>query len=321
MHLFDHGLGRFAGKDLLQHVCRRSLRQSAVLAALHVEALDFCLRCPCLVHQECSILFLLKQKHALEHAINVNFQKPIPLVDCATELVADLDGRLIVYTTRVDHDTVRIAVNHVERHAFGQLAGGRQDFSAFEGRECCERSCVEPRVLIAKTAIHTVSRELERLLLDVPLQLFQRWSVLVFHECLDLPPPIHKRRNEVRQYTLGHIRRRHIRDIVAVLVGMALDSRKVNVVFLNDAGVQRVEVHHQDVLVPESPLRLKDKTAFELFLLSAPFFLLRCLLVPHRLLVGAYVLFLVELMQQNVLVALCTAAVQCAGPGVAGQVR
>ena len=297
VNALDHRFGGVAGEDLFEHVGGGLFRERAVFAPLHVETLDLGARVAALVHQQRRVLFLLEEEHALKDAVNVDLQQAVSLIDRSAELVAELDGRIVVHAPRIDHDTVRVAVNHVEGHALGELARRRQNFSALERRERREWPGIEPRVFVAQAPIHTVRREFERLLLDIPLELLEGRRVLVLHERLDLPAAIHERGNQVRQHTLRHVRRRRGRHIVAV----ALDRRKVNVELLDNAGIQRIKVHHQDVLVPQPTLGLKDETSLELFLL-----------VTRRLalLVGAEVLFLVELVQQDVFVALGAATVQ-----------
>ncbi|KAI3483166.1 hypothetical protein L1887_53946 [Cichorium endivia] len=123
-------------------------------------------------------------------------------------------------------------------------------------------------------------------------------------------------------------------------VGRTLDRGKVNVELLDDGRIQRVEVHDEDVLVPQPTLGLEHQTALELVLLAAGrrscarargailglglglelSHLLDLLLLPRRDLVRADVLLPVEVVQQNVLVALGTAAVERLVPAVARQV-
>ena len=92
------------------------------------------------------------------------------------------------------------------------------------------------------------------------------------------------------------------------LLDNGLNSRKVNVVLLDDTWIQRVEVHHQNELIPKTTLRLEDETSLVLVLLAfglfAPFpvFLIQlslgeslCLLSP--LLVWTDVLQAMELVE------------------------
>ena len=110
-----------------------------------------------------------------------------------------------------------------------------------------------------------------------------------------------------------------------ILLSRDRDSRKVDVVLLNDRRVEGVEVHDEDKLVPEAALRLKDEAALELVALAGrrrrgPVAVLGLGLEDGRLvlagkLVGADVLEPVELVQENILVALSTSAVERPIPG------
>ena len=89
---------------------------------------------------------------------------------------------------------------YVEVHGPGKLGGVRQDLTTLP---CCqggERSRVESRVLEAQASVHTVGRELERLLLDVVLEVSRGVQRTVFHERFDLSTPVHERCDETWEY-------------------------------------------------------------------------------------------------------------------------
>jgi hypothetical protein len=111
-----------------------------------------------------------------------------------------------------------------------------------------------------------------------------------------------------------------------------LDSCKVNIVFLDNAGVQRVEVHNKDNLVVKLSLRFEHKATFVFILLvlvltlsafsGAIFKRDICLMHFFRVLLGRNsglfppelvrddIFELVELMQKDVLVSFCSATVE-----------
>jgi hypothetical protein len=85
-------------------------------------------------------------------------------------------------------------------------------------------------------------------------------------------------------------------------------SGEVDVILLDNARIQRIEVHHEDILVPEPSLRLKDETTlvlvpFTLVDSSAIFTILIWFVLDYgdrllsELLVGANILETMEFMQ------------------------
>ena len=60
---------------------------------------------------------------------------------------------------------------YIKLHALGELSGVRQDLTTLERRQGRKWSGVESRVLKPETSIHTVGRQLQRHLLDIPLQI------------------------------------------------------------------------------------------------------------------------------------------------------
>lgn len=49
-----------------------------------------------------------------------------------------------------------------------------------------------------------------------------------------------------------------------LLLNLAIHSRKVDIIFLNNAWVERIEIHDEDKLIPKTTLRLKHKTTLVL---------------------------------------------------------
>lgn len=130
--------------------------------------------------------------------------------------------------------------------------------------------------------------------------------------------PRHSARSSVLRITQG--------DIVTYFVlsvWNSLHRRKVDVVLLDDTGIQRVEIHDQDVFVPQASFRLEDQTT--LILISLGFGGLVALLESvgiirvgfafHGILlsvrfVRADVLQSMELVKQNVFVPFSASAVE-----------
>lgn len=52
-----------------------------------------------------------------------------------------------------------------------------------------------------------------------------------------------------------------VQSTTHLLILLALDGREVDIVFLDDTRVQRVEVHDHDVRVPQTTLWFEDKTS------------------------------------------------------------
>lgn len=59
---------------------------------------------------------------------------------------------------------------YVELHALRELASMREDLTTLERREGSERAGVESRILEAQAPVHTVGRQLQGHLFNVPLQ-------------------------------------------------------------------------------------------------------------------------------------------------------
>ena len=53
-------------------------------------------------------------------------------------------------------------------------------------------------------------------------------------------------------------------DHTHLFLSASFHSRKIDIVLLNDTWVERVEVHHEDVRIPQTPLGLKDETTLVL---------------------------------------------------------
>ena len=99
------------------------------------------------------------------------------------------------------------------------------------------------------------------------------------------------------------------------------NSCEVNIVLLNDRGVQRIEVHDQNVFVPQTTFRFENQTTFVLVFLvfagdcngSIPLFHLSLHygggLLPKGL-VRRNILQSVEFVQQNIFVSLSTTSIQ-----------
>lgn len=111
-----------------------------------------------------------------------------------------------------------------------------------------------------------------------------------------------------------------------------MDSCEVNIVFLDNAGIQRVEVHNKDKFVVKLSLRFEHKATLVLIpvilvlvlgALSGTVFRLDiCLMSFFRVLLGRYsglfspglvrdhIFELVKLMEKNVLVPFCSPTVE-----------
>ena len=90
VYALDDDLRRLARQDLIQHVLRHRLGQRAVLAALHVEALDLRRGPEAVLDLDRRILFLLQQQQPLEDAVEVNFEKLVAIIDGLFQLCRDL---------------------------------------------------------------------------------------------------------------------------------------------------------------------------------------------------------------------------------------
>ena len=94
----------------------------------------------------------------------------------------------------------------------------RQNLTTLECRQSSERSSVEPRVLEAETAVHTVRGELQSHLLDVPLEKLSLCGFTVLHQALYLSTPVDEGRNKAREYTLADRRPRNFRDFLLTVL-------------------------------------------------------------------------------------------------------
>src|SRR4051812_42174873 len=118
------------------------------------------------------------------------------------------------------------------------------------------------------------------------LKQFDRPCGLVFHQALDLPPATDERSNESGKYSLRHVIAGYIRNSVLnsltladvqvssaskmwmvvprdqthLWIIMPFNGREIDVELLDNAGVQGVEVHNENVGVPQTPLRFEDET-------------------------------------------------------------
>ncbi len=178
-------------------------------------------------------------------------------------------------------------------------------------------------------------------------------GILVLQHRLDSFASIDQFRDKPGQDTWFEIRRRYRRDLLlSLLWGQSisnlvwkelsirtnsvwwdrLDSREVNVVFLDNAGVQRVEVHDKDNLVVKLSLRFEHKATFVLIPVvlvlvlgafsGAVFRRHICLMSFFRVLLGSNsglfppglvrddIFELVELMQKDVLIPFCSPTVE-----------
>lgn len=106
------------------------------------------------------------------------------------------------------------------------------------------------------------------------------------------------------------------------LLRYPLHGRKVNIVLLNDTGIERVEIHNQNELVPQATLGFKHQSALVFVSFTFAGFRPAALTVGvigfglnfwdffPKGLVGADVLEFVELMEQNVFVTFRTSTIQ-----------
>mmetsp|Transcript_26209 Transcript_26209/g.73281 ORF Transcript_26209/g.73281 Transcript_26209/m.73281 type:complete len:496 (-) Transcript_26209:579-2066(-) len=317
MNGVDHGVLVAPGKDLLQREVPRVLAQPAPVAADDVQALLFhhlheAVRSR--LQLDGRVLLLLQQKHALENTIQLDLEQFVAPVHLPFHALPDLLDFWHSALPGVDHDTVCVAVHHVETHLPCQVGRSLQDVPALGCDELCEGLGIEPRVGEAQAPVHAVGGDLQGLLADVQL-LLHGGVLLPFQDFLDLAPLLHQVADDRREH--GHVlcRGRQGRQR-AVL--RALHGREADVVLLDDGGVQRVEIEQQDEVLIQPLLRLQHQApgVRRAFLLP-PFALVFAL--PR--LVGHDELALVELVQQQVLNPLGTPAEKHAAPEEPREVR
>jgi hypothetical protein len=106
------------------------------------------------------------------------------------------------------------------------------------------------------------------------------------------------------------------------------ECREVDIEFLDDGRVKTVEVHHEDVLVVQPSLGLEDESSLELVPLASllgrrsvlvDFGFEKSGLVLPLEGVGADVLEPMELVEENVLVSLCSTSVERSVPESGGR--
>ena len=172
-------------------------------------------------------------------------------------------SNLQVVAPRVDEDGVGVAVHHLQLHlGLRHLDRALQQLAALRGDHLGQGLGVEPREGEAQAPVHGVGHDLERRLADVvllqlhavPLRLDQR---------LDLPTAVDEGLDDPRQDARLPVLVRQLvpRGVAVRRVPRGGDGREADVVLLDDAGVERVEVEEEDVLVVEPPLRLEDQAA------------------------------------------------------------
>ena len=111
VYALDDDLRRLARQDLVQHVLRDRLGQRAVLAALHVEALDLRRGPEAILDLDRGILFLLEQEQPLEDTVEVDFEKLVAIVDGLFQLRRDFQSLRKLRDVGIDEDGVGVPVD------------------------------------------------------------------------------------------------------------------------------------------------------------------------------------------------------------------
>ena len=341
----DDVLGGVSGENLLQREVTLLLRQGGPIAADNVETLLLNHRGVAavgeLLDHEGGVLLLLEEQHGLVKAVHLNLQNLEALVGQLLELLRHVHNLRDVRRLGVDHDRVGVAVDDVPAQVtLREVHGGLKDLAPLQGDQLRQGLGVESRRGETEAAVHGVCGELERHLANVEL-LGPRRVALRLDHVLHLAPAIHQLLDHLREHNLGAVGIRGQRrrggsrgGIVGIRLGLR-DGGEADVILLDDGRVQRVEVHHQHVLVVEALLGLQDqaarvrRAAALLASLDAGSFAVEVaavevgVLIPAAKLallggelVGQEVLARVELVQEEVLDALRAGVLQRLGPEV-----
>eukprot|EP00968_Pinguiococcus_pyrenoidosus_P004281 scaffold286_cov247-Pinguiococcus_pyrenoidosus.AAC.4 len=265
------GLAILPAQDLVQDVVAHVLAELAPVSAHEVQALDFPLGrhhaflvgVP--IHQQRGVLLLLQQEHALVDAIQVDLQGLVESINFPLDLMRQRASLAQVGGGRVDHDGVGVSVDDLKaERVLRQVHGVLERVAALARHERRDGLGIESAEAESQAPVHAVRRELERHLAD---------------NALDAAPTLDQRPNHARQDAGRHGVARRVRDLRAgrdVLHVLALvlcrgsgllvelwpvDGGEAEVVFLDDARVQAVEVQQQDVAVVEALLRLEHQAA------------------------------------------------------------
>mmetsp|Transcript_12988 Transcript_12988/g.30644 ORF Transcript_12988/g.30644 Transcript_12988/m.30644 type:complete len:305 (+) Transcript_12988:1043-1957(+) len=161
-----------ARQNPVEHELAEALGDRAPVAADQVQALGLLgvahLAVLPLLHHQGGVLLLLEEEHRLEDPVQLELERLVQLVHLPFHLLPELLDVLQVGGVGVDHDGVRVAVDHL--HVELRL---RQVHRALQGlpphgrHERRDGLGVEPRVGEAEAAVQRVGRELEGLLADV----------------------------------------------------------------------------------------------------------------------------------------------------------
>ena len=267
----DDVLGGVSGENLLQREVTLLLRQGGPIAADDVETLLLNHRGVAavweLLDHEGGVLLLLQEQHGLVKAVHLNLQNLEALVGQLLELLRHVHNLRNVRRLGVDHDRVGVAVDDVPAQVtLREVHGGLKDLAPLQGDQLRQGLGVESRRGETEAAVHGVCGELERHLANVEL-LGPRRVALRLDHVLHLAPAIHQLLDHLREHNLGAVGIRGQRrrggsrgGIVGIRLGLR-DGGEADVILLDDGRVQRVEVHHQHVLVVEALLGLQDQAA------------------------------------------------------------
>ena len=114
VYALNDDLRGLARKDLIQHVLRHRLGQRTILAALHVEAFDLRRGPEAVLDLDRGILFLLEQKQPLEDAVEVDFEKLVPVVDGLFQLRRDFECLRKLRDVGIDENGIGVSVDDLE---------------------------------------------------------------------------------------------------------------------------------------------------------------------------------------------------------------
>ena len=83
---------------------------------------------------------------APEHAVNIQFEELVQLVDGLLDLLAQSVDLLKVVGVGVDHDRVGVAVDDVEVHFLDEVPGVEEDLPTLAGHHGRQMFGVEPEI-------------------------------------------------------------------------------------------------------------------------------------------------------------------------------
>mmetsp|Transcript_39120 Transcript_39120/g.91113 ORF Transcript_39120/g.91113 Transcript_39120/m.91113 type:complete len:538 (+) Transcript_39120:844-2457(+) len=236
------------------------------------------------VHDERRILFLLEKQHGSVNPIDLQFQSSVQLVDFSFDPLSELShfGQFaLVSYPGVDHDGVGISVNDLQPDGIlRHLDGALQYFPSHGRDQGGDGLGVEAGMGESQASVHGVGGEFERLLPHVEL-VFGRRIVGLFHHVLDVSAAFHQRFDHAGQDSHAGVAVRERRQDISrrcvvfgrfrryfFLMRAPFHGGETKVVFLNDAGIETVEVQEQDAGVVEPPFGFQHQPSAEFGLFS-----------------------------------------------------